>query len=368
MPEEIILLEEQKALTLKLFGENPKIPLAVLTQRVFQDPFAKSTDPKAKAVRAFLVTQKLDLTPVTPKTSFELSEEQREFIRNNKDNFKTIPEMISVMFPEVKNGSVLSTQGRAVMAYFKEMNPLKYAREDEPVDNDYYEPPKSLKKLVSIVNTFLTDGKPYKWDNEKDSLNSADDKRMRTLWGYVKTDYYIVRASFFKRKQERTLFEANFIRFAHDKTDLLSTEVNQAIDWSAEVINGLRIERQVADLESQIDEIRNDPDNKGRLNQGLVDHLNSTREKWDKSKERQKKLLEKLEEDRAERINRTKNQSDSVWKLVELWKQAESRNKLIAIAEKFVEEDEKEFDNLKNMDDVKVLIAGLTKEEAIRGL
>jgi hypothetical protein len=148
----------------------------------------------------------------------------------------------------------------------------------------------------------------------------------------------------------------------------MAEEVNQYIDLAAEMVTTLQIEREKNDVEIRIDEHLRNPDNKNRVPESLVLFLNSTREKWDKSKERTKKLLDTLVEDRSKRLEKRLSQHDSVLRLIDAWKDEEQRSDLLKLAKLEQAEDAEEFERLNSLDDVKALIAGMTKDEASHGI
>jgi hypothetical protein len=362
------LTDEQKAKILELFTANPKTELKVLTQQVFNNEGLDGRSNEAKAVKEFLAAQNFNVrtkNTYVPVDAFEMTDDHRAFIKSNFGSMN-LPELISALFPHVKNGSTLSREGRAVMAFVKQAFPQEYTKPDEPVEDVEYSPPRSMQNLVSKVNTYLPDAKSYNYNGG--DMKPSEQKKLETLWGYLKTHYFIAKASVFRKELDRTLFESNFIRYTHDKPDLLAEEVNQYIDLAAEMVTTLQIEREKNDTEDRIRDHLMNPDNKNRVPESLVLFLNSTREKWDKSKERTKKLLDTLVEDRSKRLEKRLSQHDSVLRLIDAWKDEEQRADLIKLVQLEQTEDTEEFERLNSLDDVKALIAGMTKDEASHGI
>jgi hypothetical protein len=74
-----------------------------------------------------------------------------------------------------------------------------------------------------------------------------------------------------------------------------------------------------------------------------------------------------LKEKRSARLSKEIKESASILNLVAMWRQEESRNQLIKLAELKKKSIEEEVEKLTSMDEIKARIMGLTIEEAING-
>ena len=82
---------------------------------------------------------------------------------------------------------------------------------------------------------------------------------------------------------------------------------------------------------------------------------------------RQHKLLGDLKEKRSDKLKNQIKENASILNLVQLWKDEESRQKLIKIAELRKKAVKDEIDRLSSMEDVKCRIMGLDKSEGLNG-
>jgi hypothetical protein len=78
-------------------------------------------------------------------------------------------------------------------------------------------------------------------------------------------------------------------------------------------------------------------------------------------------LLGDLKQKRSDRLSKQIKENASILNLVEMWKDEESRKKLIKLAERRKLAIKEEIGNLSAMDDVKARIMGLTEDEALNG-
>ncbi len=99
----------------------------------------------------------------------------------------------------------------------------------------------------------------------------------------------------------------------------------------------------------------------------LVESINTAQNEYNQCVNRQQKLLNDLKEKRSDRLKNQIKENASILNLVQLWKEEDSRKKLIKFAEMKKENLSKEVDRFENMDDVKCRILGVSKNEAING-
>ena len=100
---------------------------------------------------------------------------------------------------------------------------------------------------------------------------------------------------------------------------------------------------------------------------GLVEAISSRQSEYNQCVNRQQKLLESLKEKRSARLSKQVKENASIVNLVQLWKDEESRKKLIALAELRKKAVKQEASNLSSMDEIKARILGLSEEEVIDG-
>lgn len=99
----------------------------------------------------------------------------------------------------------------------------------------------------------------------------------------------------------------------------------------------------------------------------LVEASNTARSEYNQCVTRQQKLLNDLKVKRSDRLSKLVKQNASILNLVQMWKEEESREKLIQLAEKRKKVVKKEIEKLSSIDEVKARIMGITEDEILNG-
>lgn len=357
MSEPYQLSEENKRFVLENWD---KMTLPELTRKTFGDPTLDGRTKQGEAIHQFLAGagHKVKTSKQEKKPDYVLTEEQKTFVENNfKPNTKA-SELCKDLFPNQKIYP-LSKEFKAVVDYMQHINPSQVDASDEPVDERTYKAPTMLVHVVARVNQYVTDRQFKATD-----LKPHETKCMKTLMSYLGTVNFVYQASQYTKRVERSLFEGSFIRYAFDKPDLTSEEIDQYISLCAEIVSGKQIDRMLTLMATQVEDYfdGDDPD-KRRLGMTIVESMNVWRLRLEGSKKYQKELYDKLTESRSERMKSRMAENATVLNLVEGWKDPEKRKQMIEIAEKEKEKDLKVFDELTSMDDVTLLIAGMTRED-----
>jgi len=301
------------------------------------------------------------VVPATPESDSVLTEDQKEYIRNNMGGSSPL-EMAKVLFGN-DNIMVGSPQCRMIVSYCREIDP-SFRRGEEWVDGPY-EPPSDMKQLVPKVNRYAVnpkkDGKPiYDYAN----LSNNDRKQLQGLLSYMKMVLYRIEGNKYIRRDDRELFESTFIAVCWDKPDLLSEEVIQYISFAAETVRRTQIERTIAQLDERMQSVLETPGAKIQFNE--VEFLNAVREKANASMKQSASLLKTLVGDRAKRLNDKIQASASLHNLVERWKHEEDRKKIIQMNERKQKAALKqEIERLSDMDSLKAEIFGLSKDDIL---
>ena len=79
------------------------------------------------------------------------------------------------------------------------------------------------------------------------------------------------------------------------------------------------------------------------------------------------KLLNDLKEKRSDRLKNQIKENASIINLVQMWKEEESRKKLIKLAELRKQVVKEEVKNISSMDEVKARILGISEDEILEG-
>ena len=358
-----ILTEAQQLKLLTEWNNRPDNPpsLVELVRVAFDRDDLDGRSKEGKAVKEFLASRQ-----IKPRKSHEyqakglidLSLEQKEYIGNNCSTMTGI-EIAKILFKneELTN---LSQETRSVLEYIKTLpTNIKYNnQENENLSTDEYRPPKSEDRMIAKINRYIMDGV------DKNKLTHKHKKDISSLIGYMNTFRFIHQINLYNDERDRELFESSFVRYTYDKSDLTQEEVDQYIVLSTEVVISSNIQQTINALQNQID-ISMEAD--GKIPMALVEASNTARKEYNDCVNRQQKLLNDLKVKRSERLSKQVKETASIINLVQMWKEEESRAKLLKMAEMRKQVVEKEIDRLTTMDELKCKILGISKDEILNG-
>jgi len=364
MSEDVISLsKDQELLLLKEWNSRPENPpsLTELVKIAFQRDDLDGRSKEGKAVKKFLASRQ-----IKPKKSheyqakglLELEANQKEYISNNC-NTMTGLEIAKILF---KNEALtnLSQETRTILEYMKTIpNNIKFNQiENESASSEEYRPPRSEERMIAKVNKYVLDG------IDKSKITHKVKKDLSSLIGYMNTFRFSHQINLYDDERDRELFESSFVRYTYDKNDLSQEEVDQYIVLSTEVVISSNIQQTINVLQNQIDmAIQED----GKIPMALVEASNTARKEYNDCVNRQQKLLNDLKVKRSEKLSKQVKETASIINLVQMWKEEESRQKLIKMAEMRKQIIEKEIDRLSSMDEVKCKILGISKDEVLNG-
>ena len=363
----IKLNEDQQLAILTEWNSRPDDPpyIKELIELVFPDVPEEKKDGRSKygrAVKDFLAEKSLSAKvshKYYPKEKVELNEDQKEFISNNCSAMKPM-EMARLLF-EDDNISALDSRYKAVTEFISTVpNQVKYSDSSEVPVEGGYAPPKSESRALVRVNKYVHNG------IDKEKVTTKIKRHLSTLIGYMHTFRFLHQISTYSLETDRELFESSFVRYTWDKSDLTQEEVDQYIVLSAEVVIASNIQRRVERLQQLLDQNAEDTEGR-RMAMSLVEAINTAQTEYNQCVNRQTKLLNELKEKRSQRMSKIMQESASILNLVELWKDEESRNKMIKIAEIRKKNVSSEIERLSSMEEIKSRIMGISEEEVLNG-
>lgn len=340
--------------------------LISMVQAVSGDDKADGRHKLGRAIKNFLASKGFEAKTTKYKAigPIELNQEQLDYINQNAERCKPL-EMARLLFNNDKL-TPLSREFKAVFSAVEKISKNLVKRDEVPAAEDIYSAPKSIYKLIPRVNRMVPNQK-----NENEPLfpeakkiSGTDEKNLRSLLSYMNIPRFSYQANQFTKEVDRELFESSFVGMTWDKSDLKREEVEQYISLSAEIVQTAQIDRHIQRLDQEIeDSMSGDSDRK--LSMSLIELINSAREKLDKSKERQKKLIENLTDSRADRLKKRIQENSSILNLVDAWRDEKRRQELIALADLQKKAEDADINKLSTMSDVMALIAGVTKTEIL---
>ena len=362
MNDDIILSGEQEKQISELWRANPQAPpfLKDLSKAIF----GKEVDGRSKegkAIKEFLASQKLIARPAQepPKEEIVLTDDQKEYITNNAGTMNSL-EMAKELF-NLGTLTNLNKETRTVNEFVKTLDKkVIFADTDEVPADVIYRSPRTLQRMLFKVNKYIHEG------IDEDKMTSRQKKELNSLVGYMNTYRFGHQINTYTTTQDRELFESSFIRYTYDKGDLTQEEVDQFIVLSTEVVISSSIQAQIVRLQNLLDEATDNPDNV-KISMSLIEAISTARTEYNQCVGRQQKLLDSLKEKRSDRLKNQIKENASILNLVQMFKDEESRKKLIKLADLRKEALKGEIERLTTMDEVKCRILGLSADEVLNG-
>ena len=366
MSDEVKLTKEQEEAILDTWNSCEKDnapPLLELIQKAAGFEGRDGRSKEGRAVKKFLASRKIKARGAheyRTKDEIVWTDEEKEFMLNNIEAMKPL-EMARYLKKD-DSITVLGTETRAVRDFLTSqgVNPSAVREPSAEEGEEIYKPPKSIDRTITRVNKYVAD------QIDKEDLNSTIKKNVVKLMGYLSTYRFCHQINTYRSTTDRELFESSFVRYTNDKSDLTQEEVDQYIVLSQEVVISANIQRRVERLSQLMDEAADDNEGR-RISMGLVEAINTAQTEYNQCVGRQQKLLESLKEKRSARLSKEIKENASILNLVAIWRQEESRNQLIKLAELKKKAIEEEVEKLSSMDEIKAQIMGLTIEEALNG-
>ena len=364
----IELNKDQQLALLNEWNNRPDDPpyIKELIELVFPDIPEDMRDGRSKygrVVKKFLSERSLQAKvshKYYPKEKIELTDDQKEFIENNCGAMKPM-DMVKLVFDDPQI-SPLDLRYKVILEFWGTINnKVKYSdvTSEDAVEGGYA-PPKSEARALVRVNKYVYHG------IDKAKVTPKIKRNLATLIGYMHTFRFLHQISTYNIETDRELFESSFVRYTWDKPDLTQEEVDQYIVLSAEVVIASNIQRRVERLQQLLDQNAEDTEGR-RMAMSLVEAINTAQTEYNQCVNRQTKLLNELKEKRSHRMSKMMQESASILNLVELWKDEESRHKMIKIAELRKKNVSKEIERLTSMEEIKSRIMGISEEEILNG-
>jgi hypothetical protein len=363
MNEDIVeLSSQQKQRILETWNSSDPPPSLY---DLIQSAGYKGLDGRSKegrAVKTFLASRDLRARPAQEyqKRSIKLTKEQEEYVDNNKHMMNSM-EIARIVFkdPELTQ---LNAETRCISDYIKENTDdagTLYESPDEAVISEY-KPPRTFDKMLAKVNKYVHEG------IDKDKITGKQKKDINAGIAYLLTYRFLYQINTYTSITDRELFESSFVRYVHDKCDLSQEEVDQYIVLSIEVVIAANIQRRVEHLQGLLEDTANDTEGR-RISMALVEAISTAQTEYNQCVNRQQKLLDSLKQKRSDRLKNQIQENASIINLVELWKEEESRKKMIRLAEHRKSQVKKEIQSLSEMEDIKAKILGISEDEVLNG-
>lgn len=350
---QVELTEDQQAFIDENYNKTPD--LLQLTRQVFMNESLDGRSKEGRAVRQYMAQKdyKYNTTKHQKVKGIKLSKEQKEFILENADSGMKAYEIANILFKD-RNITPLSKETLQITEFIKKNAPEKAHPADSAVGQKY-KPVGDMAKVIELINECADQ------DLHIDRLRVQDRKAIETLIGFLKAPRLVQTINNYTNKNDRALFEAEFIRATWDKPDLTSDEVNLYINVCIDYINLMNIQKAIDKLNHMFEQCEDQRDMTVRL----AELLKTKSEEYNQCEKRMESLITRLNGDRAKRVQNKQQQNASILNLVQLFQEEEEREVMIKIAEMQKAAVSEEADLLESMPDWKARVLGLRKEDVI---
>jgi len=329
--------------------------LLELTRQVFEDPTIDGRSKEGRAVREFLAEEQLEY-----KTT---KREKVPDIQLTDEQIEFIKAQAQNNLSAYQIAEILfpdvnvkrfCKEHMTIVEFLREYEPA-YVHETETALNKTYNPPKIFSTALKKINTFTL----REMDEEKLSHDEID--CIESLMRSLSAPRFVQVISNYNSMKDRELFEAEFVRATWDKPDLTSDEINLYINVCVDYINLKNISSHIEKLNTMFNEVEDQQDMTVRL----AEVLKSKTDEYDKCEKRMESLIKKLNGDRAERLKNRRQDNATIISLVKNFQAESERRRMIELAEMQKKLVEDEVERLDNMDSWKARILGISKHDAV---
>ena len=347
------LSDEHKQLILDNYDDCPD--LIELTRLVFDDQTLDGRTKEGRAVRSFLIDQKIDFktTKREKAKNVHLTAEQKEFILNSAEDGMSAYEIACLMFPD-KRITPLSKETLVAADHIQKHAPEQVHMSESALGTKY-EAPKNLLETMGKINEFATAGLEF------NKLPVHEKKCLETLKSFLSAPRFVQTINRYNNGEDRLLFEAEFIRATWDKPDLTADEINLYINVCVDYINLKNISGHIEKLNRMF----NEADEQQDMTVRLAELLKTKSEEYNQCEKRMESLINRLNGDRAKRIDSKHKQNASILSLVRLFQDEEERKRMVMIAEMQKKAVDEEASKIEDMVSWKARVLGIGREDVL---
>lgn len=326
-----------------------------LTRQVFEDPTIDGRSKEGRAVRKFLAEENLEY-----KTTKRDKVPDIELTDEQVEFIKAQAQnnLSAFQIAEILfpdiNIKRFCKEHMTIVEFLREYEPA-YVHETETAINRSYNPPKIFSTALKKINTFTLQ------ELSEERLSHDEIDCVESLMRSLAAPRFIQVISNYNSMKDRELFEAEFVRATWDKPDLTSDEINLYINVCVDYINLKNISSHIEKLNTMFNEVEDQQDMTVRL----AEVLKSKTDEYDKCEKRMESLIKKLNGDRAERLKNRRQDNATIISLVKNFQAESERRRMIELAEMQKKLVEDEVTRLDNMDSWKARILGISKHDAV---
>lgn len=329
--------------------------LLELTRQVFEDPNIDGRSKEGRAVREFLAEENLEYkTTKREKVPDIQLTDEQVEFIKAQAQNNLSAYQIAEILFPDVNVKRFCKEHMTIVEFLREYEPA-YVHETETALNKTYNPPKIFSTALKKINTFTLK------EMHEDKLSHDEIDCVESLMRSLSAPRFIQVISNYNSMKDRELFEAEFVRATWDKPDLTSDEINLYINVCVDYINLKNISSHIEKLNTMFNEVEDQQDMTVRL----AEVLKSKTDEYDKCEKRMESLIKKLNGDRAERLKNKRQDNATIISLVKNFQAESERRRMIELAEMQKKLVEDEVARLDNMDSWKARILGISKHDAV---
>jgi hypothetical protein len=327
-----------------------------IVRTVFDNPELDGRSKEGRLIRKFMIDTKMkfNTSRKQKQESIVFSDQQREFIVTQANEGLSSLAIADLLFAD-KEVKPLSLEQRAVHAVMKEINPDYSPSQDTDAVLSSYVPPKATGRVLKKINDAT--GNLF----EEDKINRQHKICVEKLAINLNNSRFVKIMNNYTLKDDRELFEQEFIRLTWDKPDLTSDEINLYMNVCKEIINLEVISKHLNKLNDMFD-IANDQE---EMSVRLAEIIKAKSSEYHQCETRIENLTKKLQGDRSSRMQSKHKENASILALVQFFQDQEERANMVKIAEMQKALVTDEANRLEGMDEWKARILGISKDDVI---
>lgn len=344
------LTEDQKEYILNNYESTPDLKL--LTRGAFKNDELEGRHKEGRAVRKFLVENHIDFNTASTVTKVKeilLTDDQKELIKNCARDGMSPFEISKLIWEDIKL-SPLHKEVLTVKEFIKLSLPEYLNEKEETVDGKYV-PPVNMSEVIGKINRH-TD-KLFALGK----MNMHEKKCAEILKIFMTSPRFVQTINQYSKKDDRVLFEAEFVRTTWDKPDLTVDEVNLYINVCIDFINLKNISKHMEKLNILFEE----SEDQDEFTIRLAELLKVKSKEYDECEKRMESLIKKLNGDRSKRMEARVQENASILSLVEAFRDEKEREIMIQQARMKRLAIEQEADRLESVSEMKARIMGVGK-------
>jgi hypothetical protein len=348
------LTEEQKESIKESYRKNTD--LNEIVREVFNNPSIDGRSKEGRLVRSYMIEVGLKFKTARKikQEGIQFTDDQEQFIIDQANSGLSSLRIAELIFPD-KEVKPLSLEQRAVFSIINAINPDYSPSQDSDVGLSSYVAPKSTSRIIKKIND-ATGG-----ELQEEKINRQHKICVDRLGINLNNSRFLKIVNNYTSKEDRELFEQEFIRLTWDKPDLTADEINLYMNVCKEIVNLETVSKHLNKLNDLFDFANDQEDMSVRLSE----IIKAKSSEYHQCETRIENLTKKLQGDRATRMQSKQKENASIIALVQYFQDEEERANMVKIAEMQKALIKEEAHRLEGMAEWKSRILGISMDDII---